>query len=290
MGFDVHAYHACKKLKEQSQLGKVITLGRQELHLPNKYLKEVKTTDQRKEQYSEKFICSSFNASCVESIDANNYENPTYIHDFNTPIEISTNKHLIGSYDTVLDIGTTEHVFNLPTALNNAAKLASESGGRLVHILVANNCLGHGFYQLSPELFYSAYRPENGFNKTEIYLAEVFNYKYWYKVNFNKGERIEIGTWSPTYVIVKTEICKHVDLREWKVQQSDYEAMWNSTNKEDQFIPIKVRKQKENLLTRKLKESYAGKAKNIYKALSNLSWTKHPCLTRLTLEKKEASR
>jgi hypothetical protein len=78
-----------------------------------------------------------------------------------------------------LDGGTTEHVFNFPTALTNAMQMV-ETGGHLVIITGGNNFCGHGFYQFSPELFYRALSAENGFEMKRLIAAEVGG--NWYEV------------------------------------------------------------------------------------------------------------
>ena len=281
VGFDIHAHHACKMISTNSSLGKVLTLGRQELHLPSEYTKKILTPDQQK-KFAEDFILSAYDAETVESLDANGYEKPTFIHDLNMHVKNSSISHLIGKFDTVIDIGTIEHVFNLPTALSNASKLTKANGGTLLHILVANNCMGHGFYQISPELFFSAYREENGFRNTEIYLAEVFDYSHWYKVEFTRGERVELGTSSPTYIIVKTNVQSHVELDSWKVQQSDYEETWkNSLSVKHQEYANENSSSCRDILPEKIKALYNNRIRNIGKSFSLLSWKKHKCLRKI---------
>src|SRR5262249_47756113 len=85
-------------------------------------------------------------ATQLDALDASPYEGASVIHDLNTPLPPA----LAGRYDCVFDGGTLEHVFNVPQALKNAMELARVQG----HVLVttpANNALGHGFYQFSPE-------------------------------------------------------------------------------------------------------------------------------------------
>ena len=73
--------------------------------------------------------------------------------------------------DLVFDGGTLEHVFNFTTALTTASRGPAAGPVRLGTML--NNWCGHGFYQFSPELFYRALSPENGFSVIEMYFADV---------------------------------------------------------------------------------------------------------------------
>ncbi|HYZ62386.1 MAG TPA: hypothetical protein VE650_08015, partial [Acetobacteraceae bacterium] len=104
-------------------------------------------------------------AERVDSMDASAYEGASIIHDLNRPIADA----LTCKYTCVCDFGTLEHVFNFPVGLKNATDLLAP-GGTLVTATVANNFLGHGFYQFSPELFFR-YLPANGFTDVEAYLV-----------------------------------------------------------------------------------------------------------------------
>lgn len=58
-----------------------------------------------------------------------------------------------GAFDTVFDCGTLEHVFHLPHALHNVVAMAAP-GGHVLHLVLMANGVDHGFYQLSPTLFF----------------------------------------------------------------------------------------------------------------------------------------
>ncbi len=87
----------------------------------------------------------------VDSLDADAYERSTIVHDLNKPLP----GDLRGHYNAVFDGGTLEHVFNYPAALHNALSAVSV-GGHFLSVAPMNGWVGHGFYQLSPELFYRA--------------------------------------------------------------------------------------------------------------------------------------
>ena len=61
----------------------------------------------------------------------------------------------IGAFDAVLDLGTSEHIFNYPQVLMNC-HLLSKDGGLIYHD-VPLNWPNHGFYNLSPTIFYDFY-------------------------------------------------------------------------------------------------------------------------------------
>ena len=43
-----------------------------------------------------------------------------------------------------------------------------KNGGTIIHSLPSNNNCGHGFWQFSPELFFSLYNEKNGFKNNEM--------------------------------------------------------------------------------------------------------------------------
>ena len=62
----------------------------------------------------------------------------------------------------VVDGGTLEHVFDYPTALRNAMRMV-RVGGHLILNAPVNNFPGHGFYQISPELFFRCFHDNSAF-------------------------------------------------------------------------------------------------------------------------------
>jgi hypothetical protein len=111
-----------------------------------------------------KGLFQALGASIVESMDASDYEGATIVHDLNLPVP----ERLKRRYTCVLEYGTLEHVFNFPVALKNAIDMI-EVDGHLLTITPANNFMGHGFYQLSPELYYN-FLSCNGFADVQVYL------------------------------------------------------------------------------------------------------------------------
>ena len=70
--------------------------------------------------------------------------------------------HLKNKYTLVIDGGCLEHIFNFPVAIKNCMEMLQE-GGHFIGITPANNLMGHGFYQFSPELYFRIFSKENGF-------------------------------------------------------------------------------------------------------------------------------
>ena len=103
------------------------------------------------EGYAEKFF-QILGASHITSFDKSDYQVATCLHDMNAPIEGS----LKNRFSVVLDSGTLEHVFNFPQAIRNCMEMV-KVGGHFIQITVANDFIGHGFYQFTPELMYRVF-------------------------------------------------------------------------------------------------------------------------------------
>lgn len=89
----------------------------------------------------------------TDYMDVSDYEGANVLHDLNSPLPQS----LYSQYDFILDGGTSEHVFDIAEALRNYHRLLRK-GGQLLAFNPANNWLGHGFYQIGPELVWSFWR------------------------------------------------------------------------------------------------------------------------------------
>lgn len=102
------------------------------------------------------------------SLDYSDYEGASLIHDMNRPWAGGAPPR---QFDLVLDGGSLEHVFNLPQALVNAMQLV-KPGGLLLSVTPADGWLGHGFYQLQPEIAFRMFTPERGFSLQGCWLGE----------------------------------------------------------------------------------------------------------------------
>ena len=219
MGIDIHSLQLLKhNQKNNGALGKTLTLGRLSVILGPKLLKKWTLTDQG--AWGDDLLIKHFGATEVDSIDKSNYEGAKIIWDYNLPVP----QELHHSYDAILDFGCSEHIFNVSQSFKNTADLC-KVGGNILHILPADNFCGHGFYQFTPEFFFSIYSEENGFKNTEIYLSETLDFRSWYQIQMPKnGERLNLRSDSELYIIVSTRKYK---IKNMDVQQSDYTHIWN---------------------------------------------------------------
>lgn len=226
MGLDFHGFTALVMTSSKKPLGKTVTLGRQGIHGIQQSVVEVLgkgAASNVSETYCERLLVEHLGASEVDSIDITDYEGATFTHDMNTQIP----EDLAGIYDTVVDLGTLEHIFDIRQALENVSQLCKPEG-QILHVLPSDNFSGHGFWQFSPELFFSLYSLENGYRNTEVFLADLSDSTVWYKVlPLENGQRGRLHTDSPTYVIART-VKFNQALHRPTVNQADYEMAWGN--------------------------------------------------------------
>ena len=244
MALTFHTFKFLEKLKKNNlNFGETLTIGRLNNLLEKEDFKLLNIQiDQN--VYADKLLKQHFNLLSLNALDYSSFEDADIIHDLNIPLE-NSNKQ----FNTIIDFGTSEHVFNVTECLKNISNLC-KINGHIVHCLPANNNCGHGFWQFSPELFFNIYDNTNGFDETEIFLINLFDKKNWYKINKQKiGERLELNSKEPLYLLVKTKkIGKNLYQN---INQSDYEQQWLN----DQY-PIVLKKKRLSLLNKRVKDLF----------------------------------
>ena len=230
---DYHGLQLLRFATKQAPLGRVATIGRQELALDNKICSLTGIgTEYKHEKYCDNLLLQHFAATSVDSWDYSDYEGASRIADMNKPLNGKAS-----TYDTVIDCGSLEHVYNAPQALLNVSELCSQ-GGQILHVLPANNYCGHGFWQFSPELFFSLYCEANGYSETRVFLANVYRTDIWYEVmKPEHGQRANVISFTPTFVLCRT--VKSQRQRHESVQQSDYVHAWQKNGATQ--TPVRVR-------------------------------------------------
>ncbi|WP_207495319.1 hypothetical protein [Aridibaculum aurantiacum] len=231
MGLDINGARLIVKAKSDGvSYEKVVTIGRQGLHLSAGELKKIlsasgyQTADASKillgqNGYSEPLF-ETLGASVIDSIDASEYENASIIHDMNLPIP----DHLKGKYTAVVDGGTLEHVFNFPIAIKNCLELL-ETGGTYIGITPANNFFGHGFYQFSPELYFRIFNEENGFKIVRMlfYIDKKGATVYEVSDPNEVKSRVLLSNTSPSYLFIIAQRVTKKEIFSRPPLQSDYE-------------------------------------------------------------------
>jgi len=218
VGIDKHGLKFLDHVYKSGDFGKTITIGRQSINVPVARSRVLKISSDA--EFCEDLLTQHFGSNSVDSIDHSPYEGANIIHDLNLVIPL----HMVGQYDTVIDFGSSEHIFNVPAVFQNYVKMC-KPGSQILHVLPANNFCGHGFFQFSPEFFFSLYSEINGFSSTEVYLANLDDLKHWYLVKKpSGGERVNVHSSSPIYVMVKTSVKRMTS--QLITKQSDYEHIW----------------------------------------------------------------
>ena len=171
-------------------------------------------------------------ASRVDSLDFSTFEGATVQHDLNLPLPAA----LHAKYDLVFDGGTLEHVFNFPQALKSCMELV-RPGGHFVQVSNANNFMGHGFWQISPELIYRSMSAANGFEVITVMVRELHqggrdpDLRGRFHIARDPdalGWRVELINRRPTYIITIARRIGDGPVFADAPQQSDYQRFWDT--------------------------------------------------------------
>jgi hypothetical protein len=168
-------------------------------------------------------LLAHLGAKSIHSFDFSEYEGATHLHDMNQ--EIPTDYK--GRYSVVLDGGSLEHVFNFPLAIKNCMEML-EVGGYYLAITPANNFMGHGFYQFSPEMYFSVFKRQNGFELVSLVAFEDRPRATWYSVknpSETGGRVLLVNDW-PVYLLVIARRLEKTTIFASTPQQSDYLSAW----------------------------------------------------------------
>lgn len=219
MGIDIHAFNFLALQSRKRPLGDVLTIGRQSLSLPPDYVADrLGASVSSADGYCEPLL-AAMGASSAASIDFSDYEGPTHVGDLSVPLSLDR------KFDTIVDSGSLEHVFDVASAFRNCIGFCSV-GGRIVHILPVNNLSGHGLWQFNADLMFSVYSEQNGFRGTEVYYASGIDFSSWYRVpKARPGTRIEAASVEPIVLLSVTE--KFKDVERLQVVQPFYAIAWS---------------------------------------------------------------
>lgn len=219
MGVAVHELACLRYLASRGALGEVVTIGRHWLLVDGGMLASELGFQPGDSAYCEPLL-RHLGASDVKSLDASDYEGADIVFD------MGVLQKPPAQFDLVADFGSLEHIFNVPNAFMNVMRLC-RTGGRIAHVLPANNLAGHGFWQFSGDVFFELYSPENGFADTEVFYASGMDEKVWYRARRSRpGERFELVSVEPISVICITR--KHREGSELgQIAQPFYSGAWS---------------------------------------------------------------
>jgi hypothetical protein len=176
----------------------------------------------RQNQFADEFF-RLLGARSIRSIDYSGYEQATLIHDMNQPLPDSLRETATVAYDG----GTLEHVFNITQAFKNSMELV-KVGGHFIQVNEANNFLGHGFWQFSPELLFRMFTPDNGFQIEAVLLHEAESRDRWFRVSDPEEvrSRVQLCNCRPTYILTIAKRIAPADIFARPPIQSDYVPVW----------------------------------------------------------------
>lgn len=237
-----------KASKRGVAFDRVLTVGRQSLYLHRHELTVLRSEyrevfgssstpldNYRWGDYSDEFLRGFLQASFVAVLDMSAYEGADTIHDMNTPVP--ENWH--GQYDAIIDGGSLEHIFNIPCAFANLGNLLKVDGALFI-TTPANNQMGHGFYQFSPELMFRVFSEANGFSVPKVLLCKgrypdvhlTQNHKLYEVVDPKTvGMRVGLVSTKPVTMMVETIKLRDAEMFASPILQSDYVAMWKAADK-----------------------------------------------------------
>ena len=235
MGINADEAKAILALKRDGAVGgEILCLGRPELFVApramrglnagfNLGLAAADVAALSKARFAEGFL-----ARCgftqVRSLDASPYEGAEVIHDLNTPLP----PELLGITDFVYDGGTCEHVFDIAQALRNVVGLLRVGGTALISSPANGQC-GHGFYQLSPELFHRFFEA-NGFDNIAVFVVGLLGPSKWFRATdpAQLRKRVQFMTSEPVQIIAMARKAKALPAAV-NPQQSDYaQTQWGT--------------------------------------------------------------
>jgi hypothetical protein len=215
MGVNAHTFNFLMYQAGRAPLGRMLTIGRQSLDVDQNFLiaKLGNIKQLEPSPYCE-LAFLALGAASVDSLDVSDYENATIVSDLGKPCCFNRR------FDTILDGGSLEHIFDAATAFRNLVDLCA-IGGRIMHVLPVNNLNGHGFWQFSSDLIYSLYCTRNGFSDTRVFCASSIDASTWYEMPESKpGVRVEIVSLEPIVLLSVTR--KIADVSDIEVSQPFY--------------------------------------------------------------------
>jgi hypothetical protein len=237
--------NALRFLARECKLGgdfsHTVMIGRQGIHVPAAQIDQILNSefgldigreliDSAVESGFAEKLLQLLGAGDVESFDYSDYEGATHIHDFNTPI---AGRHK-NKYTFLIDGGTLEHVFHFTVALKSCMEML-RVGGTYFGITPANNEMGHGFYQFSPELYFRVFSQQNGFRTDNVFLYEGRESRTWLRVADPEivNRRAERVNCLPTYMLVRATKVAETEIFATPPLQPDYVSAWRSSKARD---------------------------------------------------------
>lgn len=238
MGLTYYIARESLRAHTESGIASVATLGRlrhymsakQALWLDREFGLGGTWTRQRFGEHEQGFFQAA-GAREVVAIDASDYEGADVVHNMNDPVPDDLRER----FDQVIDGGTIEHVFRPDQALANIMRMMRVGGSAIIWT-PANNLCGHGFYQFSPEFFFSTLTPATGFRMISAKVVDAVypsvslvpaHRVYEVQSPMEVGGRVNVVSRRPLMMLVHAVKLEHLDDPFADTpQQSDYVTTW----------------------------------------------------------------
>ena len=118
MALTFHTFKYLEKLKNNNlDFGETLTIGRLNNLLKKEDYKQL-DIDVSQDIYADNILKNYFNLSSLNALDYSSFEKADIIHDLNLPLN-----NYKKQFDTILDFGTSEHVFNIVECFKNISNL-----------------------------------------------------------------------------------------------------------------------------------------------------------------------
>lgn len=199
-------------------------------------------------------------ADQVESMDVSAYEGASIIHDLNQAVDDKYKNQ----FSVVYDGGSLEHIFDFPRGLKNCMEMV-RIGGHLILDTPANNWCGHGFYQFSPELFFRALSPANGYKLERMIAVEATTANgldrkcYVIEDPYELGRRSELVNRIPLMLMIQARRIHESQIFAQHPQQSDYVDLWERARRKDWGSDGKTSNRDDALVRRPIRNYLIGK-------------------------------
>ena len=128
-----------------------------------------------------------------------------------------------------------------------------KASGLFVCSAPANNFMGHGFYQFSPDLFFRLFSQENGFRLEKALAFEYETGGRWFEVEdpAKLGRRVEILSTKSRiilWIVARKLGTKSIDYVSYP-KQSDYISQWEGKSEEVHKNGASLTKARRALIT-----------------------------------------
>lgn len=268
MGISNFAWHLIKNIENSGgSLGDVLTIGVQRDY------RIFKNNDNYSGTITKK-IQSLHTSNKVDTLDISDYQGANIISNLSEPLDKKIQK-----YNTVVDVGTIEHVFNVKQCIYNYISLVSE-GGNLMIETPCNNFAGHGFYQFSSEFFYNIFNFNSLFKEFKCYLVKYpiigssAHPKAWISPDPKLlGRRLTIKSADPIGIIAigKRSEVPLCPFEKFDIIQSDYVTEYKKVNQSKITKKATFKRKLFNKLPFFLKHLYANFNLNLISNINNKS-------------------